>query len=440
MLTYVIVFWYALIYQERNGFLYHKTTLDNGLRLITAPMPHTHSVSISFFIGTGSRHEVESQAGISHFIEHMCFKGTLKRPTSMEISAAIEGVGGILNGGTDKELTVYWCKVAQLHFHLALDVLADMILNSRFDPADIEKERQVIIEEISTSNDTPSQRVALLIDELLWPEHPLGRDIAGSKESVATISKDWLLDYLANKYQPRNTVLAIAGNIQHQEAVTAVKNTLGNWNNRRPDSAYPVYQERLTHRLKIETRDTEQVQLCLALPGLPLLHPQRFALDLLNVILGEGMSCRLFTEIRDKLGLAYNIGSYVDHFLDTGSLIIAAGVEIKNLRLAIKATLEQLSQLKEVIPESELTKAREFAKGRLLLRMEDSRSVVGWMGGQEMLTSQILSVEEVVAAIDAVTAKELQPLAREILVGDKLRLAVVGPVPQDEPLAELLKL
>jgi len=420
--------------------LYHKTTLDNGLRLITAPMPHTRSVSIGFFIGAGSRYETESQAGISHFIEHICFKGTQKRPTAMEISAAIEGVGGILNGGTDKELTVYWCKVAQPHFHLALDVLADMILNSRFDPADIEKERQVIIEEISTSNDIPPQRVVMLIDELLWPEHPLGRDIAGSKESVSAIGRNMLLDYLAAKYQPRKTVLAIAGDIQHRETVSAVKNTLGNWNSQLPDSEYLAYKERLTHRLQIETRDTEQVQLCLALPGLPLLHPRRFTLDLLNVVLGEGMSSRLFTEIRDKLGLAYNISSYVDHFLDTGSLIIGAGVEIKNLRPALKATLEQLSRLKELIPESELTKAREFAKGRLLLRMEDSRSVVGWTGGQEILTNQILSVDEVVSAIDAVTTEELRQLAREILVGDKLRLAVVGPVPQDEPLEELLKL
>ena len=420
--------------------MYRKTTLNNGLRLITAPMPHTRSVSIGFFIGAGSRHESESQAGISHFIEHICFKGTQKRATAMEISAAIEGVGGILNGGTDKELTVYWCKVAQPHFHLALDVLTDMILNSRFDPADIEKERQVIIEEISASNDMPAQRVVMLIDELLWPEHPLGRDIAGSKESVSAISKDMLLDYLAAKYQPQNTVLAIAGDIQHRETVSAVKNTLGHWNSQLPDFKYPAYKERLTRRLNIETRDTEQVQLCLALPGLPLLHPRRFAFDLLNVVLGEGMSSRLFAEIRDKLGLAYSISSYVDHFLDTGSFIITAGVEIKNLRQALKATLEQLSQLKELIPDSELTKAREFAKGRLLLRMEDSRSVVGWMGGQEILTNQILSVDKVVSAINAVTAGELQQLAKEMLVGDRLRLAVVGPVPQDEPLEELLKL
>jgi len=420
--------------------LYQKTTLDNGLRLITATMPHTRSVAIGFFIGAGSRYETEAHTGISHFIEHLCFKGTSKRPTAWEISTAIEGVGGILNGGTDKELTVYWCKVAQPHFHLALDVLADMLLNPRFDPADIEKERQVIIEEINMSKDSPSQRVAMLIDELLWPEHPLGRDIAGSKETVSAITRDILLDYLASQYQPSNTVLTIAGDIQHREVVTTVKKIMGNWANQQPHPGYLAYKEQPFQQLRIEKRDTEQVHLCLALPGLPLLHPKRFRLDLLNVILGEGMSSRLFTEIRDKLGLVYSIGSYIDHFSDTGSLIISAGVEIKNLQVATRAILEQLSQLKETVPESELVKAKEFSKGRLLLRLEDSRSVVGWMGGQEILTGRILGVDEVMSIIDAITTEELQRLARELLVGNQLRLAVVGPVQPDEPLEELLKL
>jgi predicted Zn-dependent peptidase len=420
--------------------LYQKTTLDNGLRLITAPMPHTRSVTISFFIGAGSRYETEAQAGISHFIEHLCFKGTSKRPTAREISAAIEGVGGILNGGTDKELTVYWCKVAQPYFQTALDVLVDMLLNSRFDSADIEKERQVIIEEINMSNDSPPQRVAMLIDEMLWPEHPLGRDIAGSKESVGTITRDMLLGYLTGQYQPSNTVVTVAGSLQHQKTVTAVNQTLGKWADQQPRPKYLAYRERPVQRLRIETRDIEQVNLCLALPGLPLLHPKRFTFDLLNVILGEGMSSRLFTQIRDKLGLAYSINSYVDHFLDTGSIIISAGVDTKNLPAAIQAILEELAHLKETIPEPELNKAREFAKGRLLLRMEDSRSVAGWAGGQEILTGRILSVDEVVSIIDAITAEEVQKLAQELLIGDRLRLAVVGPVPPDEPLEELLKL
>ena len=218
--------------------MYQKTTLDNGLRIITATMPHTQAVCVSFFIGVGSRYETEAQAGISHFVEHLLFKGTQKRPTAREICEAIEGVGGIINGGTDKELTVYWCKVAQAHLHMVLDVLADVLLHSRFDPQEIEKERRVIIEEINMSKDSPSQQVHMLIDELLWPNHPLGRDIAGSKKSVTGITRDMMLDYLANQYLPGSTVIAIAGNIQHQEVITAIDQTLGDWTARRNQPGY----------------------------------------------------------------------------------------------------------------------------------------------------------------------------------------------------------
>ncbi|MBI2328453.1 MAG: insulinase family protein [Chloroflexi bacterium] len=420
--------------------MHQKTILANGLRLVTTTMPHTRSVSISFFMGVGSRYETEAQAGVSHFIEHLCFKGTSKRATAKEISVAIEGVGGALNAGTDKELTVYWSKVARPHFTLALDVLVDILLHSKFDPVDIERERQVIIEEINMCNDSPSQRANLLIDELLWPGHPLGRDIAGSKESMSAITREMMLDYLEGQYLPDNVVVAIAGNIKHQEAVTALSQAAADWTGRRVRPGYLAYQEQPNPRLQVERRDTEQVHLCLALPGLSLLHPKRFVLDLLNVVLGEGMSSRLFTEIRDNLGLAYSIHSYVDHNLDSGAVTIYAGVEPKNLPVVIEAILGQLGQLKEPIPESELSKAKELTKGRLLLRMEDTRSVVSWMGGQEILTGRILTVDQVVSIIDAITADELEQLARELLVGDQLRLAVVGPVAKDEPLEELLKL
>ena len=420
--------------------MYKKTVLDNGLRLLTEVMPHTRSVSINFFIGTGSRYEDDMHAGISHFIEHLCFRGTLKRPTARDISAAIEGTGGVLNGGTDKELTVYWCKVAQPHFTLALDVLSDVLLGSRFDPADIEKERQVISEEINMCNDSPGQRVEILIDELLWPGHPLGRDIAGSKESIAAITRDMMLDFLAAQYQPANTVLSIAGNIQHDEVVNAVNRVLGGWESQQKALEYTAHEEQPNRRLLVETRETEQVHLSLALPGLSLFHPRRYELGLLNIILGEGMSSRLFTEIRDKLGLAYSIHSYAEHFSDTGSLTISAGVETGRLEIAVEAILGELARLRETIPEPEVTKAKELFKGRLLLRMEDSRSVAGWMGGQEILTGRVLGVDEVVAIIEAITAEQLQQIASEILVGEKLRLAVVGPVEQEEALVKLLKI
>jgi predicted Zn-dependent peptidase len=420
--------------------LFHKTTLDNGLRVLTSPMPHLRSVAIGFFIGAGSRYESDPQAGVSHFIEHVLFRGTVKRPTSHDIATAIEGVGGILNGGTDKELTLYWCKVATPHFAMAFDVLTDMLLNAKFEPADIEKERPVILEELKMSNDAPAQRVATIIEELLWAGHPLGRDIVGTPESLTSINRKTMLDYIASLYQPGNTVLAIAGNVEHDAMVAAVQQALGKWADRPPRPKFLPYKEKPASRVKIETRDIEQVQLCLALPGLSLHHPKRFHFDLLNVVLGEGMSSRLFVEIRDKLGLAYSIHSYIDHLLDTGSLVVSAGVETGKTKLAITSILKELARLKDPIPAEELTKAKEYAKGRLLLRMEDSHSVSGWMGGQEILTGRIRTVDEIVGIIDAVTADELQTIAKELLLGDRLRLAVVGPIKSDEPLAELLNI
>jgi predicted Zn-dependent peptidase len=235
-------------------------------------------------------------------------------------------------------------------------------------------------------------------------------------------------------------VVSVAGALKHREMANAVSQALGGWADQKTRPGYQAYKKQPFPRLNIERKDTEQVHLCLGLNGLPLLHPRRFVLDLLNVILGEGMSSRLFTEIRDRLGLAYSIHSYVDHFLDTGAVTIYAGVEPKNLQVAIRAILEQLSQLREPIPEAELAKAKELAKGRLLLRMEDSRSVAGWMGGQEILTGRILSVDQVTSIIDAITAEELRQLAQKLLVGNQLRLTVVGPVSRDEPLDKLLVL
>ncbi len=420
--------------------MHQKTVLDNGLRILTTTMPHTRSVSICFFIGVGSRYENEVQEGISHFIEHLLFKGTSKRATAKEISEVIEGVGGMLNGGTDKETTLYWSRVAQPHFLLALDVLADILLHSRFEPQEIERERQVIVEEINMVRDSPAQQVQLLIDELIWPGHPLGRDIAGTRDTVSAITRDMMLNYLESQYLPENTVVAITGNIQHEEAVTAVTKAVNGWNWQKPRQGYLPYEEQPNPRIKVERRDTEQAHLCLALPGIPLLDPRRFTLDLLNIVLGEGMSSRLFTEIRDKLGLAYSVHSYVDYYLDSGAMTISAGVEPKNLAVAIKAILKELSQLREIIPEPELTKAKELAKGRLLLRMEDTRSVAGWMGAQEILTGKVLTVDQVVSIIDSITAAQLRELAQQLIDGARLRLAVVGPVAEDEALEEMLKL
>jgi predicted Zn-dependent peptidase len=402
-------------------------------------MPNTQAVSIVFLIGVGSRYESDGEAGISHFIEHLLFKGTDKRPSAREISEAIEGVGGILNGGTDRELTIYWVKVARPHFEQALDVLADMLTGSQLDTREIDRERQVIVEEINMSYDDPSHRVGLLVDELLWPGHPLGRDIAGTKQSVMAIGRPAMCRFIDSNYLPGNTVVSIAGNIEHGEATAAVAKACRGWVDRQKPTGYRAFRQRKSFsRVAIESRDIEQVHLFLALPGLSLRNPGRFSLGLLNVILGEGMSSRLFSQIRDKLGLAYSIYSFTEHLRDCGSLAVYAGVEPDNLRVAVKAILEQLSGLREVISPVELNKAKELSKGRLLLRMEDSRSVAGWIGAQEALSGSVRSVEEVVAIIDAITAAELKELAGRLMIANQLRLALVGPVAATESLENIL--
>ena len=420
--------------------MYEKITLDNGLRLLTSEMPHTRSVSVVFFLGIGSRYETDDIAGISHFIEHLCFKGTEKRRTAKEISEAVESVGGILNGGTDKELTTYWCRVTSEHFPMALDVLTDLLRGSRFAAEDIDRERQVIIEEINMSLDSPRQRVAMLIDETLWPGQALGRDIAGSRETITAMTRQQMLDFFSTAYLPNNTVLSIAGDINQKKIQDTVSKSLGEWKPAISPSGFPNKFSQQAPGMKIEFRETEQVQLCLAVPGFSYFDPDRFAVDLLSTILGEGMSSRLFTEIREQQGLAYDIHSYADHFSDSGAVIVYAGVDSSRVNKAIEAIIDQLSKIKEDISDAELKKAKEIAKGRLLLSLEASRNVAAWLGTQELLTKRILTPDEVIAMVEAVTIEDLKRVARKLFIGQKLNLAIVGPVKKEEPLAELLKL
>jgi predicted Zn-dependent peptidase len=370
----------------------------------------------------------------------MLFRGTEKRPTSHDISEAIEGVGGSLNGGTDRESTVYWCKVARPHFEMALDVLSDMLLNSKLDSEDIEKERQVIIEEINMCYDSPSSKVGLIIEKLLWPADPLGRDIAGTKKSVLATRREDLVGYIQKQYIPSATVVSVAGSVEHEEAVAAVKKCLGGWTGAGHRPEHRAFRQHEAARVEIETRDIEQTHMCLALPGLSLFDPQRFTLDMINVILGEGMSSRLFSEVRDKLGLAYSVQSYVDHLKDAGSLIVYAGVDTSKAKLALEAVIKELMRFKkETISSTELTKAKEMSKGQLTLRLEDSRHVAGWLGGQEILTGRILTLDDVNSLVDAVTATDIKKLAGGLIGSSKMRLAVVGPIQKSEPLRKLVE-
>jgi len=417
--------------------IYEKAVLANGLRILTAPMPHTRSVTISIYVGAGSRYERKEEAGLSHFVEHLCFKGSRKRPSAKEISEAIDGVGGILNGGTDRELTVFYAKVAHPHFLLALDVLTDMIRAPLFDPQEVERERQVILEELAAVADAPAQQAELLIDGLLWPDQPLGWDVAGTEESLSSITRQQIVEYQRQQYVPNNIVISVAGNIAHQEVVEAVAHYLGDWPPGEPLPWQPATDGNNPVRLALRYKATEQAHLCLAVKGLSLRHPHRYALSLLSIILGEGMSSRLVLELRERRGLAYDVYSYASHFLDTGAFVIYAGVPPARAAEAISIVLQEMAAL-EGLQEEELAKAKELAKGRLLLRLEDTRSVSAWLGGQEMLLGHVLTPEEVVTSLEAVTVADVSRLARELLRPQRLHLAVVGPFRSQRRFAHFL--
>lgn len=427
--------------EKKNS--YQKTVLDNGLRVMTVPMPHTRSVSAAFFLSIGSRYEEKEEGGISHFIEHLLFKGTEKRPTAKEISEAIEGIGGVFNASTGRELTTYWAKVPQGHLERAADVLVDMLLHSKLEPEEMEKERRVIIEEINQTLDTPDDWVGLLITELQWPDHPLGRDIAGTKESIGSITGQRMLNYLAEHYHPGNAVVSVAGNIEDAQVQDLLARALGDWGRRTKKGFIPASPNRNGPRVRVGSRETEQAHLALSLEGLPRLHPDRFALRLLNAILGEGMSSRLFLEVREKRGLAYSVSSYLEQLKDSGAVGVYAGVDPQRLEGAVEAILQELDRLRrEPVPKAELEKAREYIKGRLMLQLEDSLSVASWYGRQEALDNQILSVDEVLAGLDAITLEHIQSVAQRLFKTPALNLAVVGPysVSEEERLRGLLAL
>lgn len=420
--------------------MHESTTLDNGLRILTEPMPHTRSVSVSFYVGAGSRYETAPVAGVSHFVEHMLFKGSSLRPTAKEISEAVDRVGGVLNGGTDRELTVYYVKAARPHFALALDLLVDMLRRPLMDAEEMEKERRVIIEELAMVGDAPAQQADILLDAVLWPDQPLGWDVAGTEETVSSISRQAMVDYFNSQYVPNNIVVAVAGAIEHGEVVDLLSAAMGDWQPGAPRGWFPARESDCGPRIKVEYRRTEQAHISLAVTGLSHRDPDRYALDLLSAIVGEGMSSRLFMELREKRSLCYDVHSYTSHFLDTGAFSVYAGVDPRRAADAVAAILEQLALTRDGIPEEELAKAKELTKGRLLLRMEDTRSVSGWLGVQEILAGRVRTVDEVVESIEAVTTDDLRRVANDLLRSDRLAMAVVGPFRSDRRFAPLLKL
>src|SRR5262245_52722311 len=338
----------------------HTFTLPGGLRLLVEELPHTHSVSLGCFLGIGSGHEEKPASGISHFIEHMLFKGSRRRPTPKLISDAIEGVGGILDAYTSFESTVYYAKVADIHFDRALDVLSDMILEPCFDPKDIEKERRVIAEELRQTEDTPSELVHLILDSAMWGDQPLGRDIAGDEASVAALTREQVLAHWHQHYSLANTVISIAGNIDAERAAGAIERALGGLPPGAPAIFLPSRPPHQGPALTLRADDSEQGNFCLGFAGIPQSDPDRRAMQVFDTVLGGGMSSRLFQEIREERGLAYSVGSYSREHHDTGKWVIYGSVEPDNLYECVAAMMEQLRDaLTNGITDDELQRVKE---------------------------------------------------------------------------------
>ncbi len=404
-------------------------------------LPHTRSVTLAIYVGIGSRYEDTPLGGVSHFIEHMLFKGTEKQPQAQDIAVAIEGIGGGFNASTGHELTNYWVKVAYQHFDTALDVLSDMLKRSRFAPEEIEKERRVIIEEINQTFDTPDELVFFDLDELMWPGHPLGRDIAGTPETVAALTRAQMCDYVQRHYHASNLVVSVSGLIQASEIVPKIGNALCEFQPGLAASFLPFHNRQDAPRWHIRNKKTEQAHVALSTWGYLRLHPDRFVVSTLSTILGEGMSSRLFQEIREKRGLAYSVSSFAGSHEDCGHFGSYAAVEPKNAAPALEAMLHEWARLRqERVPAEELNKAKEFIKGHLLLSMEDTHAVAGWYGRQEVLGGELLTVDQVTAAIDAVTAEDLQRVAQDLFRDEWLNLSVVGPFKSDGRFVRALKL
>jgi len=394
---------------------------------VTAELPDRPSVSLAVIFRVGSRYESDAQAGVSHFLEHMFFKGSARYAGAKEIAEAIEGVGGVLNAATDKELTLYWARVPENKAELAIDVLSDMLFAPRLDAGELEKERLVVLEELRMYQDSPQEYVHSLFEQIAWPNHPLGRDTAGTEASVRGLKREDLLRYLEEHYLLKNLIVTVAGPLTHE----GIRELLEPRLKPRGNGVAPVFQPSGPNgahpRVLIKAKKTEQAHICLGVHAPSYMDKDRFAIDILNTVLGEGMSSRLFLEVREKLGLAYDVHSFVNRLYDTGVLGVYAGSEPRQATRAVGAIVGQLKRLtEEPVAEAELTKAKEFYKGRLLLQMESTNSVATWYGGQEALMGKILGLDETVAEVDAVSAADLTRVARD-LFRQSIQLAVIGP-------------
>ena len=395
--------------------------------MISARLAGSRSVSIAAYVLAGSRQEGLDQAGVAHFMEHITFKGTRTFPSSRSISEAIEGVGGSFNAATDREATVYWVRVPRRETERAMTVLGELICRPNLDVAEIDREREVIVEEIRGYLDDPGEYAQMLFQQAMFGSGALGREICGEESDVRGLPADGIRAFWSATYRPANAVVAVAGDLDHHEAVDLASRTFGRGNGVmhgfEPAPALPAGDRVLTGR-----RDTTQAQICLGVPALHRDHPDAWALAVLNALLGDGMSSRLFLALVDRDALAYDVGSGIVEYADAGALQVTAGVDPGRVGRALDGILRELASLRDTVVEAdELVKAKAYLSGGLELRMEETRHLAAWIGGQEALHERVLTLDEALAEIARVTADDLARLARQLFRDEALRMAVVAP-------------
>jgi predicted Zn-dependent peptidase len=420
---------------------YKKINLKNGLRILTVPMQETQTVTVVVLVGVGSRYESEKEAGLSHFIEHMFFKGTEKRPTALSISEELDAIGGEFNAFTSKGSTGYYVKVDAKHIDVALDVVSDMYLNSTISETEVEKERGTIIQELNMYEDMPMRSVGDVFENLLYPRTNLGRDIIGYKKTIGAFKRADFMKYLKKFYLANDTVICVAGKFDEKKIIEKIKDYFREMLEGKKPQIKKVIEKQKVPSVRIKFKKTDQTQMVLGVRAYDQFSEKRFALSLLSIILGGNMSSRLFIEVREKRGLAYYVRTNTESFEECGYLATQAGVEHKNLTLALETILAEYKKIaKEKVSEKELQKAKDYIKGKMVMGMEASDEVAMFFVGQELARKEILKREEIFRRIDQVKAEDILAIAKDIFQDKKLNLAIIGPHKNSEKLQKMLRL
>lgn len=417
-------------------------TLDNGLRIVLVPMPGVDTASVLVMTGTGSRYETAEENGLAHFLEHMFFKGTKRRPSAKAISEELDGVGALYNAFTAKERTAYYAKVSSEYLPTALDVISDIFLNSTLPSKEITKERGAVIQEIDMYEDMPIRTVSDVFERLIFgAEHPLGRTILGPKSNILAFKRKDFERYHTKHYTARNTVVCVAGSFERARVLAKIEIDFAKLPDGKTVPPLPFKAGQTGPRVAIKEKKTDQTQLMLGLPAYPFGHPDEYALEVLTTILGGGMSSRLFTEVREKRGLAYSVHAWTDKYPDTGNLVIQAGVEHAKLEKAVSTVVAELKKMRRgALEKPELDKAKAYLKGTLTLSLETSDRVAEHAATSVVNLGSVRTLDEDIAGIDAVTRDDVVRVAKDLLRGERLNLAIIGPHPDPTRLLPLLKL